>query len=72
MPFGSVCSGIEAASIAFAPLGWRAAASAISRGSGQLTKPAASASQAMATSLLFFRRDVLIQQSPHPLRPPKL
>ena len=25
MRFGSVCSGIEAASIAFAPLGWRAA-----------------------------------------------
>ena len=23
--FGSVCSGVEAASIAFAPLGWRAA-----------------------------------------------
>ena len=25
MHFGSVCSGIEAASIAFAPLGWQAA-----------------------------------------------
>lgn len=54
------------------PPDWPTAASAISRGSGQLTKPAAIASQAMATSLLFFRRDVLIQQSPHPLRPPKL